>query len=216
MTCALLRAGVFGRCVKCMCSKGLSYYFLFFFFSSRRRHTRCREVSWARRCVQETGINAEYMGIVMESNSIGKQYYIHDCAYHVFSEAERVFQFRDICSKPPYPTQLKELGELMNDSHFSCRDLYGCSSDELDELTSMCREAGALGSRLTGAGWGGCAVSLVESSKVPDFLKAISKFYTPDRMVGKGDLSQYLFATKPGSGAAIYIPQPYTLSLIHI
>eukprot|EP00831_Metopus_contortus_P001875 TRINITY_DN10685_c0_g1_i3.p3 TRINITY_DN10685_c0_g1~~TRINITY_DN10685_c0_g1_i3.p3 ORF type:complete len:150 (-),score=53.42 TRINITY_DN10685_c0_g1_i3:130-579(-) len=34
----------------------------FFFFSSRRRHTRCREVSWARRCVQETGINAEYMG----------------------------------------------------------------------------------------------------------------------------------------------------------
>eukprot|EP00831_Metopus_contortus_P071357 TRINITY_DN651_c0_g2_i1.p1 TRINITY_DN651_c0_g2~~TRINITY_DN651_c0_g2_i1.p1 ORF type:complete len:468 (-),score=79.09 TRINITY_DN651_c0_g2_i1:124-1527(-) len=36
--------------------------FVFFFFSSRRRHTRCREVSWARRCVQETGINAEYMG----------------------------------------------------------------------------------------------------------------------------------------------------------
>eukprot|EP00829_Urostomides_striatus_P014008 TRINITY_DN4019_c0_g1_i1.p1 TRINITY_DN4019_c0_g1~~TRINITY_DN4019_c0_g1_i1.p1 ORF type:complete len:127 (-),score=53.31 TRINITY_DN4019_c0_g1_i1:60-440(-) len=35
---------------------------MLFFFSSRRRHTRCREVSWARRCVQETGINAEYMG----------------------------------------------------------------------------------------------------------------------------------------------------------
>eukprot|EP00831_Metopus_contortus_P003147 TRINITY_DN11169_c0_g1_i4.p1 TRINITY_DN11169_c0_g1~~TRINITY_DN11169_c0_g1_i4.p1 ORF type:complete len:321 (-),score=37.17 TRINITY_DN11169_c0_g1_i4:37-999(-) len=38
------------------------YYFFFFFFSSRRRHTRCREVSWARRCVQET--DAEYMGII--------------------------------------------------------------------------------------------------------------------------------------------------------
>eukprot|EP00825_Cyclidium_porcatum_P046624 TRINITY_DN7386_c0_g1_i3.p2 TRINITY_DN7386_c0_g1~~TRINITY_DN7386_c0_g1_i3.p2 ORF type:complete len:141 (-),score=35.01 TRINITY_DN7386_c0_g1_i3:122-544(-) len=34
----------------------------FFFFSSRRRHTRSCLVSWARRCVQETGINAEYMG----------------------------------------------------------------------------------------------------------------------------------------------------------
>eukprot|EP00831_Metopus_contortus_P023311 TRINITY_DN20587_c0_g1_i1.p4 TRINITY_DN20587_c0_g1~~TRINITY_DN20587_c0_g1_i1.p4 ORF type:complete len:113 (-),score=22.86 TRINITY_DN20587_c0_g1_i1:446-784(-) len=34
--------------------------YMFFFFSSRRRHTRCREVSWARRCVQET--DAEYMG----------------------------------------------------------------------------------------------------------------------------------------------------------
>eukprot|EP00831_Metopus_contortus_P014999 TRINITY_DN16228_c0_g2_i1.p1 TRINITY_DN16228_c0_g2~~TRINITY_DN16228_c0_g2_i1.p1 ORF type:complete len:131 (+),score=48.89 TRINITY_DN16228_c0_g2_i1:3-395(+) len=31
-----------------------SLFFFFFFFSSRRRHTRCREVSWARRCVQET------------------------------------------------------------------------------------------------------------------------------------------------------------------
>eukprot|EP00825_Cyclidium_porcatum_P027281 TRINITY_DN29356_c0_g1_i1.p3 TRINITY_DN29356_c0_g1~~TRINITY_DN29356_c0_g1_i1.p3 ORF type:complete len:106 (-),score=32.42 TRINITY_DN29356_c0_g1_i1:278-595(-) len=35
---------------------------VFFFFSSRRRHTRSCLVSWARRCVQETGINAEYMG----------------------------------------------------------------------------------------------------------------------------------------------------------
>eukprot|EP00831_Metopus_contortus_P060301 TRINITY_DN52204_c0_g1_i1.p4 TRINITY_DN52204_c0_g1~~TRINITY_DN52204_c0_g1_i1.p4 ORF type:complete len:125 (-),score=42.06 TRINITY_DN52204_c0_g1_i1:491-865(-) len=34
----------------------LYFVFFFFFFSSRRRHTRCREVSWARRCVQETGI----------------------------------------------------------------------------------------------------------------------------------------------------------------
>eukprot|EP00831_Metopus_contortus_P052782 TRINITY_DN44324_c0_g1_i2.p1 TRINITY_DN44324_c0_g1~~TRINITY_DN44324_c0_g1_i2.p1 ORF type:complete len:265 (+),score=76.62 TRINITY_DN44324_c0_g1_i2:58-852(+) len=41
---------------------------IFFFFSSRRRHTRCREVSWARRCVQETGINAEYMGIMFKDN----------------------------------------------------------------------------------------------------------------------------------------------------
>eukprot|EP00831_Metopus_contortus_P007246 TRINITY_DN12771_c0_g1_i4.p1 TRINITY_DN12771_c0_g1~~TRINITY_DN12771_c0_g1_i4.p1 ORF type:complete len:127 (+),score=46.03 TRINITY_DN12771_c0_g1_i4:43-423(+) len=40
----------------------LDFMYFFFFFSSRRRHTRCREVSWARRCVQETGINAEYMG----------------------------------------------------------------------------------------------------------------------------------------------------------
>eukprot|EP00831_Metopus_contortus_P035325 TRINITY_DN2813_c0_g1_i4.p1 TRINITY_DN2813_c0_g1~~TRINITY_DN2813_c0_g1_i4.p1 ORF type:complete len:106 (-),score=34.66 TRINITY_DN2813_c0_g1_i4:7-324(-) len=36
--------------------------FFFFFFSSRRRHTRCREVSWARRCVQETGIYADREG----------------------------------------------------------------------------------------------------------------------------------------------------------
>eukprot|EP00831_Metopus_contortus_P053014 TRINITY_DN44544_c0_g1_i2.p1 TRINITY_DN44544_c0_g1~~TRINITY_DN44544_c0_g1_i2.p1 ORF type:complete len:152 (+),score=36.73 TRINITY_DN44544_c0_g1_i2:24-479(+) len=35
---------------------GWNQFCFFFFFSSRRRHTRCREVSWARRCVQETGV----------------------------------------------------------------------------------------------------------------------------------------------------------------
>eukprot|EP00831_Metopus_contortus_P045311 TRINITY_DN36307_c0_g1_i2.p2 TRINITY_DN36307_c0_g1~~TRINITY_DN36307_c0_g1_i2.p2 ORF type:complete len:152 (-),score=51.49 TRINITY_DN36307_c0_g1_i2:157-612(-) len=38
------------------------FFFDFFFFSSRRRHTRCREVSWARRCVQETGYQRRVHG----------------------------------------------------------------------------------------------------------------------------------------------------------
>eukprot|EP00831_Metopus_contortus_P036623 TRINITY_DN28940_c0_g1_i1.p1 TRINITY_DN28940_c0_g1~~TRINITY_DN28940_c0_g1_i1.p1 ORF type:complete len:172 (-),score=70.03 TRINITY_DN28940_c0_g1_i1:153-668(-) len=49
-------------------------FLIFFFFSSRRRHTRCREVSWARRCVQETGINAEYMGIQMDDTMSTKDF----------------------------------------------------------------------------------------------------------------------------------------------
>eukprot|EP00831_Metopus_contortus_P028530 TRINITY_DN23686_c0_g1_i1.p2 TRINITY_DN23686_c0_g1~~TRINITY_DN23686_c0_g1_i1.p2 ORF type:complete len:157 (+),score=77.04 TRINITY_DN23686_c0_g1_i1:46-516(+) len=39
-------------------------WLIFFFFSSRRRHTRCREVSWARRCVQETGYQRRVHGVV--------------------------------------------------------------------------------------------------------------------------------------------------------
>eukprot|EP00831_Metopus_contortus_P007529 TRINITY_DN1287_c0_g1_i9.p3 TRINITY_DN1287_c0_g1~~TRINITY_DN1287_c0_g1_i9.p3 ORF type:complete len:114 (+),score=37.29 TRINITY_DN1287_c0_g1_i9:90-431(+) len=38
-------------------------FFFFFFFSSRRRHTRCREVSWARRCVQETALFSVIYGV---------------------------------------------------------------------------------------------------------------------------------------------------------
>ena len=65
----------------------------------------------------------------------------------------------------------------MNESQSSCRDLYECSSPELDELTSLALKNGAIGSRLTGAGWGGCTVSLVPESKADNFMKVMAKEY---------------------------------------
>lgn len=46
----------------------------------------------------------------------------------------------------------KELGQLMNQSHDSLRDLYECSHPKLDALVTATRQSGALGARLTGAG----------------------------------------------------------------
>ena len=46
-------------------------------------------------------------------------------------------------------------------SHESCRRLYECSSPELDTVVAAAKRAGALGARLTGAGWGGAAIVLV-------------------------------------------------------
>ena len=62
------------------------------------------------------------------------------------------------------------------------------------------RDAGALGSRLTGAGWGGCAVSLVPSTEVDHFMEALKTSYYQD----VADTSTVLFATKPGDGACVY------------
>lgn len=60
-----------------------------------------------------------------------------------------------------------------------------------------------MGSRLTGAGWGGCTVSLVPIASLNDFMKAVRDGYyaaDPDRL---SRVSESLFATQPGSGAAI-------------
>lgn len=66
---------------------------------------------------------------------------------------------------------LAEFGRLMNESHFSLRDLYTVSSPELDWLTDWARaQNGVLGSRMTGAGFGGCTVSLVAKQNVADFM----------------------------------------------
>lgn len=54
----------------------------------------------------------------------------------------------------------------MRKSHESLRDKYDCSCAELDELMVHSKRLGALGSRLTGAGWGGASVHLVRSENV--------------------------------------------------
>ncbi|KAM4619513.1 N-acetylgalactosamine kinase [Polymixia lowei] len=131
---------------------------------------------------------------------------LYQRARHVYGEAARVLQFKSVCdSEPAESTQL--LGDLMNQSHASCRDLYECSCPELDQLVDICLKSGALGSRLTGAGWGGCAVSMVPSDKVESFLQAVSEaYYTPDprRTAMK---NQSLFVSKPGGGAAIFFEE---------
>jgi galactokinase len=88
-------------------------------------------------------------------------------AVHVFSEASRVLRFRNICSSSDSPA-LKHvtLGGLMRKSHESLREKYDCSCAELEELMVHCKRLGALGSRLTGAGWGGASVHLVRTENV--------------------------------------------------
>ncbi|CAG5098913.1 Oidioi.mRNA.OKI2018_I69.XSR.g16085.t1.cds [Oikopleura dioica] len=124
-------------------------------------------------------------------------------ADHVYLEALRVVQFENICSTGGNNT-LEKLGILMDGSHWSCSKGYECSSVELDELTNVCREGGAYGSRLTGAGWGGCCVSLVDADNVDEFMEKVKKnFYskTADR---SSRLPEAIFASVPSAGAGIF------------
>lgn len=93
---------------------------------------------------------------------------------HVVYESNRVKLSID-CLKS---NDIRKFGELMVESHQSLRDLYEVSTPELDLLVSTAINLdGCYGSRLTGAGFGGCIISLVDKKKVKKFVKNLEKEY---------------------------------------
>lgn len=89
-----------------------------------------------------------------------------------------------------------EFGDLMNKSHNSLRDLYEVSCLELDVLVKSFRKHGATGSRMTGAGFGGCTINLVKTDIVDDVIKKVGIDYLKE--VGH-DASFYLVNTSNGA-----------------
>ncbi|MDH7515849.1 MAG: hypothetical protein QHI48_08255, partial [Bacteroidota bacterium] len=96
---------------------------------------------------------------------------------HVVSEAARVEEAEQALGRG----DAQRFGELMNASHESCREAYEVSCGELERLVACAREAGALGARLTGAGFGGCTVNLVASENMESFLRAMRGMYRRER-----------------------------------
>lgn len=93
---------------------------------------------------------------------------------HVVEECERV---RLVCDAMRAGDMLT-LGDLLNRSHASLRDLYETTGREADILTAAAREHPAcVGSRLTGGGFGGCTVSLVRSDGAEDFEEYVCRRY---------------------------------------
>jgi galactokinase len=93
---------------------------------------------------------------------------------HAVSEHARVTAAIKVMEKNDW----EELGRLMNESHNSLRDDYEVSCPELDLLVDTARGIdGVLGSRLTGAGFGGSTISLIHRSGIDAFQEAISEAY---------------------------------------
>lgn len=94
-------------------------------------------------------------------------------AYHVITETLRVWDCADALARGDGG----KLGRLFDASHASCRNNYGISCPELDALTDIARCSGALGARLTGAGFGGCIVAICQKEETPRVLAGIEKHY---------------------------------------
>src|SRR5262249_9447865 len=96
------------------------------------------------------------------------------CAVHVVSETARARFGAQLLQQG----RLKQFGRLLYESHESCRRLYECSAPELDTVVSAAKRAGALGARLTGAGWGGAAIVLVtkaDKKTIPAIQRAFER-----------------------------------------
>lgn len=115
-------------------------------------------------------------------------------ARHVIHENERVLQAVDALKAG----NLEVFGELMNASHDSLRYDYEVTGIELDTLVEEGRKIpGVIGSRMTGAGFGGCTVSLVKDEAIDTFINNVGKAY--EEKVG---LKADFYVAEIGNGAS--------------
>jgi galactokinase len=95
-------------------------------------------------------------------------------AEHVVMECDRVNRAVDALKSG----DLLELGRLLNESHRSLCELYEVTGKELDTLSAFARnEVDCLGSRMIGAGFGGCTISIVKKTAVEGFIRRVGKAY---------------------------------------
>ncbi|HLH54637.1 MAG TPA: galactokinase [Verrucomicrobiae bacterium] len=119
-------------------------------------------------------------------------------ARHVITENERTLQAAQAIQARDWP----EVGQLMYKSHASLRDDYEVSCPELDAIVEIARAiplaAGMIGCRMTGAGFGGCAVCLVRTEHV----KTIARKFEEGYEVRTGNVPA-IFSSRPAGGARI-------------
>lgn len=106
---------------------------------------------------------------LFESNEI-----LYRRARHAVSENQRTLDAKEALEA----NQLTVFGKLLNASHASLRDDYEVTGKELDTIVAHAQaQEGTLGARMTGAGFGGCAIALVEKETVTTFIDRVGQAY---------------------------------------
>jgi len=140
------------------------------------RRSSCEE---AVKVLNNHEVNIKYLGELTVAEFEKVKHYITDeeqlkRATHAVTENERAKVAVEFLKKD----DIAEFGKLMNKSHISLRDDYEVTGLELDSLVEAAwEEKGTVGSRMTGAGFGGCTVSIVENDYVDSFIKNVGKKY---------------------------------------
>lgn len=113
---------------------------------------------------------------------------------HAVTEMKRVLDCVDALSA----SEFEKVGQLINQSHISLRDDYTVSCPELDTAVDAALNAGALGSRMVGGGFGGSAIALIQASRTTETIKAIEKAFSTKRFK-----APRFFTSLPSQGAEL-------------
>ena len=121
-------------------------------------------------------------------------------ALHVVNEISRTDQVMHILSTAKASEEnLIAIGQLMNQSHASLRDLYEVSCAEIDLLVeTSANQSGVYGARITGGGFGGCCVVLVEKVAIDDLISELKTVYQE-----KFSMTPLFYLGTPESGASL-------------
>jgi galactokinase len=134
----------------------------------------------------------------LEKNKSNMDEEVFRRARHVIGEIERTVQAADAIRASNW----EKAGELMYASHRSLRDDYEVSCAELDALVEIAESiglaGGVYGCRMTGGGFGGCAVALVKSASVAEITKKLAAGYKK-----KTGLEATIFGSRPAAGATV-------------
>lgn len=116
-------------------------------------------------------------------------------ARHIITENQRVLDAMDAMHAGDVAT----LGQLFNASHVSLRDDFEVSSTALDQIVESAQtQSACYGARMTGAGFGGCAVALVRADAVEAFTQAVSAEYKQ-----RSGLEAAIYVCQPSAGASV-------------
>lgn len=148
--------------------------------------------------LNKNGVNIKYLGELTVEEFEKLKHFIKDeehlkRARHAVRENERTKEAVNVL-KAGY---IEKFGKLMNESHISLRDDYEVTGMELDSLVEAAwEENGVIGSRMTGAGFGGCTVSIVKNENVESFIKNVGEKYKR-----KTGLNASFYVANIGNGA---------------
>lgn len=152
----------------------------------------------AVKVLNENGIDIKYLGELSVERFNEIKHLITDeeqlkRATHAVTENERT----KVAVEKLNAGDIEAFGQLMNQSHISLRDDYKVTGFELDSLVEAAWEAeGVIGARMTGAGFGGCTVSIVKDEFIESFKKSVGEKYT-----AKTGLVADFYVAKIGDGS---------------